>query len=106
MGNDVPKTYKEQVIAEANVKQDQRVTYEDFLDMWRKEIEDRKLNAYRGISKQRTVSVLADELFASSEDDDSSSEDGNDDQPLSARLVSIVEIEEYKSKSFSSKADC
>ena len=101
LGDNVPKEYIEQVIAEANVKQNKRVTYDDFLNMWRLEIEERKLRAFRGISRQRTVSALADEMAFSSED---SSDDDDDVEmpPLSTRLVSIAEIEENKSRSLSS----
>ncbi len=97
LGDGVPKNYIEQVIAEADIDQHQRVTYENFLDMWRQEIEDRKLNALRGISKQRTVSVLAEEMLASSSTDEEPSDD--DECPYSGRLVSIAEIEQEKSRS-------
>ena len=79
------------------MKQEDRVTYQDFLNMWREEIEDKSLNALRGISRQRTVSILADELLANS----SHGETSEDDQFLSNRLVSIAEIEE-RSRSASS----
>ena len=92
------------MIAEADFNHDQRVTYEAFLDMWRQEIEDKKLKAWRGISKQRTVSALAAEMLAGSTDDENSdAEDDEDDfsNPYSNRLVSIAEIEE-RSRSLSS----
>merc|ERR1712038_1001422 len=63
LGEDVPKQYIEQVIAEVgDNQQNTRVTYDDFLDMWRQEIEDKSMSAWRGISRQRTVSLLADEM--------------------------------------------
>lgn len=64
--------------------------------MWRQEIEDRKLNALRGISKQRTVSVLAEEMLVSSTDEDQVDDEFD---PLSNRLVSIAEIEMKRSRS-------
>jgi calcium-dependent protein kinase len=101
LGEDVPDAYVEQVIAEADVKDEKRVTYDDFLDMWRKELEDRQMNAWRGISKQRTVSVLAEEMFSASTDDEHTLSDGeiSDYEPISHRLVSIAEIEQQKKKS-------
>ena len=101
LGEDVPNEYIEQVIAEADVKDEKRITYDDFLDMWRKELEDRQMNAWRGISKQRTVSVLAEEMFSASTDDEHTLSDGeiSDYEPISHRLVSIAEIEQQKKKS-------
>lgn len=90
------------MIAEAGINHDQRVTYEAFLDMWRQEIEDKKLNAWRGISKQRTVSALAEEMLHVSTDEENSTDDEDDfGNPYSNRLVSIAEIEE-RGRSFSS----
>ncbi len=101
MGEDVPKEYIEQVIAEAGVSQDQRVTYEDFLNMWRQEIEDKSMAAWRGISRQRTVSALADEMLGSSTDDEMTGDEADSDyEPISNRLVSIAEMEQEKSQSF------
>lgn len=97
LGEDVPKQYVQQVIAEVGVEQNTRVTYEDFLDMWRQELEDRSMSAWRGISKQRTVSVLADEMLASTDDEMQSGEE--DYEPISNRLVSIAEIEQERSTS-------
>lgn len=71
--------------------------------MWRQELEDRKMNQWRGISKQRTVSDLIEEMFAKNTDYEVASDISGDDdyEPISNRLVSIVEIEEQKSRSFS-----
>jgi hypothetical protein len=104
LGEDVPHKYIEQVIAETDIKDSkQRVTYEDFLNMWRQELEDRQMRAWRGISKQRTVTALAEEMLATSSDDEGiSASAGSDDseyKPISSRLVSIAEREQKKSKS-------
>lgn len=98
LGEDVPKSYIEQVIAEAGLSQHERVTYEDFLDMWRQEVEDKSMAAYRKISRQRTVSALADEMLLSSDDDNEMNSETY--EPISTRLVSIAEIEQEKSMSY------
>ncbi len=98
----MPQKYVEEVIAEAKVKHNNRVSYEEFLDMWRQELEDRKMNQWRGISKQRTVSDLIEEMFANNTNYEVASDISDDDyEPISNRLVSIAEIEEQKSRSFS-----
>jgi len=98
LGEDVPKEYILQVIAEAGDSHNTRVTYDDFLNMWRQELEDRSISAYRKISRQRTVSLLADEMLGSSTDDEMHSE--VDYEPISTRLVSIAEMEQERSMSF------
>lgn len=104
LGHEVPNEYIEQVIAEADRDNDHKVTYEDFLNMWRQELEERKMNAWRGISQRRTVSELADEMLAQTSDDEATSGHDTDDfstyQSVSSQLVSIAEIEREKNKSF------
>ena len=101
LGEEVPHSYIEQVVAEAGINQADRVTYEDFLHMWKQEIEDRQIKAWRGISKQRTVSALEDEMLYASGDETYSSDDEVND---TSRLVSIAEIEERKNRFFSNDA--
>ena len=104
LGHDVPNKVIEDVIAEADLDDDNRVTYEDFLQMWRQELEDRQMRAWREISRQRTVSVLADEMLASSTDDEDGSKDSDDNDDFlerhtTNRLVSIAEMEQEKKES-------
>ena len=102
LGEDVPNKVIEDVIAEADLDDNNRVTYEDFLQMWRQELEDRQMKAWRGISRQRTVSVLADEMLASSTDgsnDEDEDDDGFLERHTTNRLVSIAEMEQERKES-------
>jgi len=71
LGNDVPKEYIDQVIDEADQKQDHRISYDDFLAIWDGELEERKLEKISGINANRTVADLANEVVYYSTDDDS-----------------------------------
>ena len=86
----MPKSYIEHVIAETDITHDKGVTYEDFLDMWRQELEDKKINAWRKISRQRTVSKLVEEMLTSSTDGEEDSDDVDSD-PLSHHFLTVAE---------------
>jgi len=69
LGNDVSSDYVEAIIAEAGFNEDKRMSYDEFLSLWGEEIEERKLEKLRKISRRKTVSNLAEEMeFISGED--------------------------------------
>jgi len=51
LGDDVPSEYVDQVLAEAAQTGQKKVSYQEFLAMWKDELEERKLEGTRGIKK-------------------------------------------------------
>jgi len=68
----VPKEYIDQVIEQADIKRNHRISYDEFLNMWEFELDERKLENLSGINAKRTVADLADELLDFSTDDEDS----------------------------------
>ena len=69
-GDDVPKEYIDQIIDEADLKEDHKISYDEFLSMWEGELEENEIENMAGINNRgRTVSLLADELHDSTDDE-------------------------------------
>jgi serine/threonine protein kinase len=68
-GDDAPEEYIEQVIAEADIKRDRMISYDEFLSLWDEDLKEREIETLAGINKGRTVDDLAEEILCSSEDD-------------------------------------
>ena len=68
----MPKEYIDQVIEQADIKRNHRISYDEFLNMWEFELDERKLENLSGINAKRTVADLADELLDFSTDDEDS----------------------------------
>jgi hypothetical protein len=108
LGDEVPDEYIAKIINEADFKNDNRVSYDEFLEMWQREVEDGRIEAWSGISAKRTVCNLESEMLEfSGTDDDLTSGDDNDTPPPSKprgkrRLGSIIEIREGGTRSYDS----
>jgi len=83
------------VIAEADLRNDNKVTYDEFLYMWRQDIEDRNIAVLRTISAKRTVTNLVEEMI-----DDTSGDEEEYEPTQDRRLGRIAELDDGK-KSFS-----
>jgi len=71
-GDDVPKEYIDQVIDEVDdMKGDHKISYDKFLDMWEGELEENEIENMAGITRRRTVSILADDIYNSTDDESS-----------------------------------
>ena len=81
-GADVPKEYINQIIAEADIKQDRKISYDEFLAMWEGELEENQIEELAGIGNNRTVSDIAIDVV----DDDSS--DGDESSGILAGNLS------------------
>mmetsp|Transcript_17562 Transcript_17562/g.21453 ORF Transcript_17562/g.21453 Transcript_17562/m.21453 type:complete len:683 (+) Transcript_17562:151-2199(+) len=95
LGESVPEKYIKQVIAEADLRNDNKVTYDEFLYMWRQDIEDRNIAVLRTISAKRTVTNLVEEMI-----DDTSGDEEEYEPTQDRRLGRIAELDDGK-KSFS-----
>jgi|AntRauTorckE5430_2_1112549.scaffolds.fasta_scaffold00769_9 serine/threonine protein kinase len=72
-GDDVPKEYIDQIIDEADLKEDHKIYYDEFLSMWELEIEENLIENMAGINNRgRTVSLLADEMLDSTDEESTS----------------------------------
>lgn len=69
LGDDVPEEYIGQVIAEADMKRDRMISYDEFLSLWDGDLKEREIETLAGINKDRTVDDLAEEILSSSEDE-------------------------------------
>lgn len=63
LGTEVPDEYIAQIIAEADLKNKNKISYEEFLEMWNEDKEEEEIDEWRGISAKRTVKNLAEEMF-------------------------------------------
>jgi len=95
LGESVPEKYIKHVIAEADLRNDNKVTYDEFLYMWRQDIEDRNIAVLRTISAKRTVTNLVEEMI-----DDTSGDEEEYEPTQDRRLGRIAELDDGK-KSFS-----
>ena len=76
-GDDVPKEYIAQVIDEVDMKEDHKISYDQFLAMWEGELEENEIGNMAGITRRRTVSVLADDIYNSTDDETSTANSGS-----------------------------
>jgi len=76
-GDDVPKEYIAQVIDEVDMKEDHKISYDQFLAMWEGELEENEIENMAGITRRRTVSVLADDIYNSTDDETSTANSGS-----------------------------
>jgi calcium-dependent protein kinase len=79
LGDEVPSEYLEGIMQEADVHKDKRISYADFLELWEEDVEDTSLSALRGISKQRTIKNVIDDLTTSSSDEHLTCSDSDPD---------------------------
>lgn len=68
-GDDVPEEYIEQVIAEADIQRDRKISYDEFLSLWDGDLKEREIETLAGINKDRRVEDLAEEILDSSDND-------------------------------------
>jgi len=72
LGDEVSSDYVEGIIAESGIHEDKRISYDEFLSLWDLdlEVEERKLEIVRCISKARSVRHIEEEMiYASSTDE-------------------------------------
>lgn len=89
LGQDIPQSYIEKIINEADILHDHRVSYEEFLELWDKDTDEELKNIQTDVKKRRKLYpniISGDNLsmvssFASSTDDMtlSDTEANNDD---------------------------
>ncbi len=72
LGDDVPAEYIDQVIDEVDIKQDHKISYDEFLNIWEGQLEERKLEKISGINSKRTVTDLENEVLHDGITDDES----------------------------------
>jgi len=78
LGDEVSSDYVEGIIAESGIHEDKRISYDEFLSLWDLdlEVEERKLEVVRGISRRRSVRHIEEEMkYASSDDEPASDSD-------------------------------
>ena len=73
-GDEVSSDYVEGIIAESGVHEDKRISYDEFLSLWKVEDEERNLEFVRTISQFRSVRQIEDDLNNAPEDNSSESE--------------------------------
>ena len=62
------KKYIDQIITEADLEKNNKVSYQEFLAMWKNELVERQIEGLSGINNKRTVSVIADMLDESDDE--------------------------------------
>ena len=72
LGEDVPVSYLDEVIDEADIEKDHRISYDEFIALWnedddRKYTENRKAAYAHHASKASTLSSFDDDRFTSSQ---------------------------------------
>mmetsp|Transcript_7879 Transcript_7879/g.11710 ORF Transcript_7879/g.11710 Transcript_7879/m.11710 type:complete len:91 (-) Transcript_7879:977-1249(-) len=55
LGEDVAEEYIDQIITEADLEKNNKVSYQEFLAMWKDELVERQIEGLRGINNKRTV---------------------------------------------------
>ena len=68
LGEDVAEEYIDQIITEADLEKNHKVSYQEFLAMWKDELVERQIEGLSGINNKRTVSAIADMLDESDDE--------------------------------------
>mmetsp|Transcript_2463 Transcript_2463/g.3367 ORF Transcript_2463/g.3367 Transcript_2463/m.3367 type:complete len:85 (+) Transcript_2463:1953-2207(+) len=68
LGEDVAEEYINQIITEADLEKNNKVSYQEFLAMWKDELVERQIEGLSGINNKRTVSAIADMLDESDDE--------------------------------------